>query len=239
MGFLAVKCEWGDFFTLEDLMRDNLWLIVGMCILVMFWMRLLLGLWLPSCILAVILLFRNALVSRIYLVSLQPWASLLLLFLLVSLTLAMYSKYRKWWTWGLCFFMLAVWGGYGNLGASTIDFPKLNQADFWVRWMTPMIECMDLQYGCSFICMLSMLVMRSPPPLFRKSLQQFFGICLFLFGYSLIASLQEGEIFTDTWNMVVVVEPLVIVYGAASLFQWILPFSSVEESPYTPSVGKV
>src|SRR3989338_2728038 len=57
---LAGKCIWGEHFSLQELMRMNLWLIVGMCILVLLWMRVILGALLPASFFAVMLLFRNA-----------------------------------------------------------------------------------------------------------------------------------------------------------------------------------
>jgi hypothetical protein len=238
IGFLVCKCGIGDMFSLQDLMRLNLWLIVVMCILVLLWMRILLGGWLQACVIAVALLFRNALVSRIYLVSLQPWASLLLVMGLFLLALALTLPVRTYWRWAISLLMILLWGGYEKLGAQEIDFSQLSHMDFWYRWCTPMMECMDLQYLGSLICTLAVLVIKPRSAAYRKSVQHFFIVCLFLFGYSLLATLQEGPSYAERWNMVVVIEPLVIVFGIASLFQWIPSSFFALESKPTASSGK-
>lgn len=218
-GFLTAKCAWGAPFSLQNLMRLNLWLIVGMSLLVLLWMRVLLGSWLQSSVIAVALLFRNSLVSRIYLVSLQSWASFLLLVGLCLL--AVFFRMRLRWSWAVFLLLLLLWGGYRGVQWQDIDVTYLGERAFWSRWISPMVECLDLQYICSAVCVMGAGKWPPTSGALQKSLHQFGGICLCLFGYSLLASLQTGTSLGTSWNMVVVVEPLIIVYGIAILFQWV------------------
>lgn len=220
-GLLTAKCAWGSPFSLQDLMRLNLWLIVGMSLLVLLWMRVLLGSWLQASVIAVALLFRNSLISRIYLVSLQSWASLLLLIGLCLL--ALFFRMRLRWSWAVFLLLLFLWGGHKGIQWQDIDVTQLEESVFWFRWISPMLECLDLQYICSAVCVIGAGSWPTTSGALQKSLHQFGGICLCLFGYSLLASLQKGASLGTSWNMVVVVEPLVIVYGIATLFQWVQP----------------
>lgn len=86
-----------------------------------------------------------------------------------------------------------------------------------------MVECLDFQYIYSAVFVMGAGKWPTTSGALQKSLQQFGGICLCLFGYSLLASLQKGTSLGTSWNMVIVVEPLIIVYGIAILFQWVQP----------------